>query len=259
MQWIPKTRTLKISRKWSVKIWVCIISQNTLIVVWSLWPNYLWNSKRIPEELPLDLMKTEKPFPENFEPAEANCPPELNNAFVKHKQQFMGYFRRTKVEAFCKIFTLKSTYINCAYLNVCSKLSTYKNINNICLKTFLFYSLHNHIAVGRILRTIESHSGTTVPQNALRKSLSFLLMLWTPPICLSWLTQTGKLPLNCQVRVDLKFFLKLLPFFFSQLSVHLLICPEKHGNTSQETEVNVATRWENLRAVSWKMLKKSRN
>ncbi|CAM4298492.1 unnamed protein product [Leuciscus chuanchicus] len=51
--------------------------------------NYLWNCKRIPEDLPLDLTKTEKPVPEKFEPAEANCPycpgscpPELNNAFV---------------------------------------------------------------------------------------------------------------------------------------------------------------------------------
>lgn len=51
--------------------------------------NYLWNSKRIPEELPLELTKTEMPIPEKFEPAElicpycpGPCPPDLGNAFV---------------------------------------------------------------------------------------------------------------------------------------------------------------------------------
>lgn len=33
---------------------------------------------------------------------------------------------------------------------------------------------------------------------------------------------------------------------FSQLPVHLLKRPEKHNITPQETEVNVAARWENL-------------
>ncbi|KAK9976502.1 hypothetical protein ABG768_021707 [Culter alburnus] len=35
--------------------------------------NYLWNFKRIPEDLPPDLTKTEKAVPENFEPTEKNC------------------------------------------------------------------------------------------------------------------------------------------------------------------------------------------
>lgn len=51
----------------------------------------------------------------------------------------------------------------------CTKLSTYKKIYNIYLK-HLFYSLQNHIAIGRMLRTIESHSGTKVPYNTLRKA-----------------------------------------------------------------------------------------
>ncbi|XP_055023112.2 uncharacterized protein [Misgurnus anguillicaudatus] len=51
--------------------------------------NYLWNSKRIPEELPLELTKTEMPIPDKFEPAELTCPycpgpcpPDLENVFL---------------------------------------------------------------------------------------------------------------------------------------------------------------------------------
>lgn len=36
--------------------------------------NYFWSSKRIPEDLPVDLTTTEKPIPENFEPLEVQCP-----------------------------------------------------------------------------------------------------------------------------------------------------------------------------------------
>ncbi|XP_067308141.1 uncharacterized protein [Pseudorasbora parva] len=43
--------------------------------------NYFWNSKRIPEDFPLDLTKTENPVPEN----------------LQHMQKSMEYFRRTKV------------------------------------------------------------------------------------------------------------------------------------------------------------------
>lgn len=51
--------------------------------------NYLWNCKRLPEDIPLETTKTEKPIPETFIPSETTCPycpgscsPNLSNAFV---------------------------------------------------------------------------------------------------------------------------------------------------------------------------------
>lgn len=36
--------------------------------------NYFLSSKRIPEDLPVDLTTEEKPIPEHFEPQEVQCP-----------------------------------------------------------------------------------------------------------------------------------------------------------------------------------------
>ncbi|XP_016402574.1 uncharacterized protein LOC107735388, partial [Sinocyclocheilus rhinocerous] len=51
--------------------------------------NYFWSSKRIPEDLPVDLTTAEKPVPENFEPLEVQCPycpgpspPDLGNKIL---------------------------------------------------------------------------------------------------------------------------------------------------------------------------------
>lgn len=85
--------------------------------------NYLWTSKRIPEDLPLDLTKTEKPVPHNFEPTEVNCPycpgpcpPELSNAFVITTQATAyGIFSQSKGRIFHTILKYKSL-INFGYI-----------------------------------------------------------------------------------------------------------------------------------------------
>lgn len=160
--------------------------------------------------------------------------------------------------------------LNCYVGRVYTKLSTYRNINNICLKTLsLFNYLQNHIAVGRMLRTIESHSGTKVPYNSLRKAFYHFCALKKysysyfcyrcghhPSVVIAdanWKV-AFELPGDSLFKMYFRTFSKIYPTFtcslslpfLSQLPVHLLKRPEKHNITPQDTEVNVAARWDNL-------------
>ncbi len=66
--------------------------------------NYFWSSKRIPEDLPVDLITSEKPVPENFEPLEVQCPhcpgpspPDLvNKILITRQATVYGIFKQFK-------------------------------------------------------------------------------------------------------------------------------------------------------------------
>ncbi|ROL42300.1 hypothetical protein DPX16_8179 [Anabarilius grahami] len=208
--------------------------------------NYLWNFKRIPEDLPPDLTKTEKPVPENFEPTEKNCPyypgpcpPELNNAFVLTTQATVyGIFSQNKgISVYGKECPVCRNIVRFQEYN-----SGFHNYNNgvflsIPLCSFLTTGLSNHIAIGRMLRTIESHSGTKLTYNSLRKAFyhfSALRKYSYNYFCY----RCGHHPSVVIADTNWK-----VAF---ELPVHLLKHPEKHNITPQETEVNVAGRWENL-------------
>ncbi|XP_016300957.1 uncharacterized protein LOC107657414 [Sinocyclocheilus anshuiensis] len=141
--------------------------------------NYFWSSKRIPEELPVDLTTAEKPVPENFEPLEVQCPycpgpspPDLGNKILITRQATVyGIFKQFKgVSVFAKECPVCRNLVRFQEYE-----SGFHNYNNriflsIPLCSLLTAGVSNHIAVGRLFRTIESHSRTALPINMLRKA-----------------------------------------------------------------------------------------
>ncbi|KAG9283629.1 HMG domain-containing protein 3-like [Astyanax mexicanus] len=112
-----------------------------------------------------------------------------------------------------------------------------KVLLSVPLCSLLTTGLSNHIAVGRLLRTLESHSRATVPYNTLRKAFYHFCALreYTygyfcyrcghhPPVLIG--------DTNWKVAFD--------------LPVHLMRRPDLENCSPQDTQVNVAARWENL-------------
>ncbi|XP_050987564.1 uncharacterized protein LOC127178630, partial [Labeo rohita] len=121
--------------------------------------------------------------------------------------------------------------------------SGFHNYNNriflsIPLCSFLTTGLSNHIAVGRMLHTIESHSATTVPHNSQLTKAFYHFSALRRYSYSYFCYRCGHHPSVVIADTNWK-----VAF---ELPVHLLKRPEKHNDTSQETEISVAARWENL-------------
>ncbi|KAF4116706.1 hypothetical protein G5714_004195 [Onychostoma macrolepis] len=120
--------------------------------------------------------------------------------------------------------------------------SGFHNYNNriflsIPLCSFLTAGVSNHIAVGRLFRTIESHSRTALPINMLRKAFyHFSALRQYSYNCFCY--RCGYHPsiviadTNWKVAFD--------------IPVNLMRRPDIQNTGLQDTLVNVAARWENL-------------
>ena len=133
---------------------------------------------------------------------------------------------------------------------------------------FPYYS-QNHIAVGRLLRTLESHSRISVPHNTLRRAFYHFCALRKysygyfcyrcgdhPPILIgdmNWKVAFDLPGENCTWVDELK--QKWMRYTsgwwlivsISSLLVHLMRRPDMENCSPQDTQVNVAARWENLK------------
>nr|XP_055024083.1 uncharacterized protein LOC129414162 [Misgurnus anguillicaudatus] len=207
---------------------------------------YFLKIKRIPEDLPQDLIITEMPVPESFVPEETQCPycpgpcpPNLGEAQLKTKHATIyGLFSVHKgIHVYIK---------KCPVCGNTVRFQEYKsgfhNFNDkvfvtIPLCSLLTTGFSNHIAVGRLLRTLEDHSKVYIPHNTLRKAFYHFSALRSYSYNFFCYRCGHHAPIliadtNWKVAFD--------------LPVHLMKRPDLTNSTSQDTQVNVTERWENL-------------
>ncbi|KAL2082488.1 hypothetical protein ACEWY4_022306 [Coilia grayii] len=140
--------------------------------------NYLWQTKRIPEVLPLQL-KQPVPVPDRFEPAELVCPycpgptpPDLSDCTAVTTNATVYGLYRVK----------KGVTVAVRTCPICGKQVRFQeyqtgfhNFNNkillsIPLCSMLTSAVRNNTAIGRFLSMLEDHLELKIHHNTLRKA-----------------------------------------------------------------------------------------
>ncbi|XP_041947212.1 uncharacterized protein LOC121708549 isoform X1 [Alosa sapidissima] len=140
---------------------------------------YIWRAKRVPAELPHDLATKEREVPESFEPTETTCPycpgpspPALGERrLVTCHGMVYGLSAVTKaISVYVKVCRICSHPVRFQDYRSGFHNFNSKTIVTIPLCSLLTAGLGNHIAIGQLIQTLESHLSMGLPVDEIRRA-----------------------------------------------------------------------------------------